>query len=299
MNPKVFWLITAILLVSIHPALAQERPKIPRVGLLFTVSMSSAAERIEAFRQGLRELGYIDGANIRLEPRYADSKIGRLPALAADLVRANADVIVTSGQGPTRSAKAATATIPIVMARDTDPVGNGFVASLARPGGNVTGLSSLAPEISGKQVEILKQVVPVLSRLAVLGTSTTPGDGQLIKEIETAAGAFGVRLQYEDVLKAADIEPAFRAAGKGRADAMLVLGSGIYAAHRKQVVDLTIKNHLPAIYRSREYIEVGGLMVYGVNPFDLDRRAAVYVDKILKGAKPADLPWNNRQSSSW
>ena len=290
MNPKVFWLITAILLVSIHPARAQERPKIPRVGLLFTVSMSSAAERIEAFRQGLRELGYIDGANIRLEPRYADSKIGRLPALAADLVRANADVIVTSGQGPTRSAKAATATIPIVMARDTDPVGNGFVASLARPGGNVTGLSSLAPEISGKQVEILKQVVPVLSRLAVLGTSTTPGDGQLIKEIETAAGAFGVRLQYEDVLKAADIEPAFRAAGKGRADAMLVLGSGIYAAHRKQVVDLTIKNHLPAIYRSREYIEVGGLMVYGVNPFDLDRRAAVYVDKILKGAKPADLP---------
>jgi putative ABC transport system substrate-binding protein len=290
MNPKFFWLITAFLLVSIHPALAQERRKIPRVGLLFTVSMSSAAERIEAFRQGLRELGYIDGANIRLEPRYADSKIDRLPALAADLVRVNADVIVTSGQGPTRSAKAATATIPIVMARDTDPVGNGFVASLARPGGNVTGLSSLAPEISGKQVEILKQVVPVLSRLAVLGTSTTPGDGQLIKEIETAAGAFGVRLQYEDVLKAEDIEPAFRAVGKGRADAMLVLGSGIYAAHRKQVVDLTIKNHLPAIYRSREYIEVGGLMVYGVNPFDLDRRAAVYVDKILKGAKPADLP---------
>jgi putative ABC transport system substrate-binding protein len=291
MKPKLFWLITAILLVSINPALAQQQPgKIPRVGLLFTVSMSSAAERIEAFRQGLRELGYIDGANIRLEPRYADSKIDRLPALAADLVRVNADVIVTSGQGPTRSAKAATATIPIVMARDTDPVGNGFVASLARPGGNVTGLSSLAPEISGKQVEILKQIVPVLSRLAVLGTSTTPGDGQLIKEIETAAGAFGVRLQYEDVLKAGDIEPAFRAVGKGRADAMLVLGSGIYAAHRKQVVDLTIKNQLPAIYRSREYIEVGGLMVYGVNPFDLDRRAAVYVDKILKGAKPADLP---------
>jgi putative ABC transport system substrate-binding protein len=162
--------------------------------------------------------------------------------------------------------------------------------ALRGPAAMLPGYRALPRRSAKKEVEILNQIVPVLSRLAVLGTSTTPGDGQLIKEIETAAGAFGVRLQYEDVLKAGDIEPAFRAVGKGRADAMLVLGSGIYAAHRKQVVDLTIKNHLPAIYRSREYIEVGGLMVYGVNPFDLDRRAAVYVDKILKGAKPADLP---------
>jgi len=177
-----------------------------------------------------------------------------------------------------------------VMARDTDPIGNGFVASLARPGGNITGLSSMAPEISGKHVELLKEIVPRLSRLAVLGASNTPGNAQLIREIENAASAFRVTPQYLDVLTVKDIEPAFRAASKGRADAILVLGSGIYASHRKQVVDLTVKNRLPAIFRSREYMEDGGLMAYGVNPFDLDRRAATYVDKILKGAKPSDLP---------
>jgi putative ABC transport system substrate-binding protein len=232
----------------------------------------------------------MDGNNILLESRYADSKLDRLPALTAELVRLKVDIIVTSGQTPTRSAKAATGTIPIVMARDTDPVGNGFVASLARPGGNITGLSSLAPEIGGKHVELLKEIVPSLSHLAVLGTSTTPGNAQLLKEIETAASAFDMTPQYLDVLTVRDIEPAFRAAGKARAEAILVLGSGIYASHRKQVVDLTVKNRLPAIYRSREYMEVGGLIAYGVNPFDLDRRAAAYVDKILKGARPADLP---------
>ena len=205
-------------------------------------------------------------------------------------MRLQVDVIVTSGPGPTRSAKAATVTIPIVMARDTDPVGNGFVASLARPGGNITGLSSLAPEISGKHVELLKEIVPRLARLAVLGTSTTPGNAQVLKEIEIAAGAFGVTPQYLDVLSAGDIEPAFRAAVNGRAEAILVLGSGIYASRRQQVVDLTVKNRLPAIYRSREYMEERGLITYGVNPFDLDRRAATYVDKILKGTKPAELP---------
>jgi putative tryptophan/tyrosine transport system substrate-binding protein len=258
--------------------------------LLYSVSASSGAPRNEAFRQGLRELGYVEGSNILLEYRYADSKLDRLPDLAAELVRLKVDVIVTSGPGPTRSAKAATVTIPIVMARDTDPVGNGFVASLARPGGNITGLSSLAPEISGKHVELLKEIVPRLARLAVLGTSTTPGNGQVLKEIEIAAGAFAVTPQYLDVLNVGDIDPAFRAAVKGHADGILVLGSGIYASRRKQVVDLTVKNRLPAIYRSREYMEEGGLITYGVNPFDLDRRAATYVDKILKGAKPADLP---------
>jgi putative ABC transport system substrate-binding protein len=208
----------------------------------------------------------------------------------AELVRLKVDVIVTSNSGPTQSAKAATTTIPIVMARDTDPVRNGFVASLARPGGNITGLSTLAPEISGKHVELLKEIIPRLSRLAVLGTSTSRGHAQLLNEIEVAANAFGVTRQYLDVLTAKDIEPAFLAASKGRADAILVLGSGVYASHRKQVVDLTIKGRLPAIYRSREYVEEGGLICYGVNPFDLDRRAAIYVDKILKGRKPADLP---------
>jgi putative ABC transport system substrate-binding protein len=254
------------------------------------VSASSAAPRNEAFRHGLRELGYAEGTNIVLEYRYADSKLDRLPALAAELVRLKLDVIVTSGPGPTRSAKVATVTIPIVMARDTDPIGNGFIASLARPGGNITGLSSQAPEISGKHVELLKEIVPRLARLAVLGTSTTPGHSQLFKEIETAAGAFGVALQYLDVLSASDLKPAFHAAGKARAEAIVVLGSGIYASRRREVVDLTVKYRLPAIYRSREYMEEGGLITYGVNPLDLDRRAATYVDKILKGAKPADLP---------
>jgi putative tryptophan/tyrosine transport system substrate-binding protein len=287
--------ITLLTLCAMHFALcgsasAQQPKKIPRIGLLYSVSASSGAPRNEAFRQGLRELGYVEGSNILLEYRYADSKLDRLPDLAAELVRLKVDVIVTSGPGPTRSAKAATVTIPIVMARDTDPVGNGFVASLARPGGNITGLSSLAPEISGKHVELLKEIVPRLARLAVLGTSTTPGNGQVLKEIEIAAGAFAVTPQYLDVLNVGDIDPAFRAAVKGHADAILVLGSGIYASRRKQVVDLTVKNRLPAIYRSREYMEEGGLITYGVNPFDLDRRAATYVDKILKGAKPADLP---------
>jgi putative tryptophan/tyrosine transport system substrate-binding protein len=280
----------ALLLSLSLPVQAQQTAKIPRIGLLYSVSASSGAPRNEAFRQGLRELGYVEGSNILLEYRYADSKLDRLPELAAELVRLKVDVIVTSGPGPTRSAKAATVTIAIVMARDTDPVGNGFVASLARPGGNITGLSSLAPEISGKHVELLKEIVPRLARLAVLGTSTTPGNGQVLKEIEIAAGASKMTPQYLDVLSANDIEPAFRAAVKGRAEAILVLGSGIYASHRKQVVDLTVKNRLPAIYRSREYMEEGGLITYGVNPFDLDRRAATYVDKIVKGTKPADLP---------
>ena len=176
------------------------------------------------------------------------------------------------------------------MAFDNDPVGNGFVASLARPAGNITGLSTLAPEISGKQVELLKEIVPKLSRVAVLGTSTNPGNAQALKEIELAAGAFKVQLQHLDVQSGKDIENAFRAASKGRADAVLVLAAPSLLTHRKQVVDLAVKNRLPAMYYRREFVEDGGLMSYGVNFADLDRRAAVYVDKILKGAKPADLP---------
>ena len=176
------------------------------------------------------------------------------------------------------------------MAQDNDPVGNGFVASLARPGGNITGLSTLAPEISGKQLELLKEIVPKLSRVAVLGTSTDPGNAQALKEMELAAGAFRVQLQYLDVLDPKDIETAFRAASKGRADAVLVLASPVLNSHRTQIVDLAVKSRLPAIYHRPEFVEDGGLMTYGVSITDLYRRAATYVDKILKGAKPADLP---------
>jgi putative ABC transport system substrate-binding protein len=246
--------------------------------------------RIEAFRQGLRELGYVEGKNIVIEWRYAEGKQDRRPTLAAELVRLKVDAIVTAGPASTRPAKEATVTIPIVMAFDNDPVGNGFVASLARPGGNVTGLSTLAPEISGKQLELLKEIVPRVSRVAVLGNSTEPGNAQALRELELAASALGVQLQHLDVLGPKDIDTAFRAASKGRAEAILVLENPVATAQRRQLANLAVKSRLPSMYYRREYVEDGGLMSYGVSYTDLDRRAATYVDKILKGAKPADLP---------
>ena len=212
------------------------------------------------------------------------------PALAAELVRHKVDVIVTAGPLPTRGAKEATSTIPIVMAQDPDPVGNGFVTSLAQPGGNITGLSAVASELSGKRLELLKEILPSLSRVAIFGTSTYPGNAQALKEIEFAAKGFGVRLQHLDVLDFKDIETAFRAASKGRADAVLALGNSVLNAHRTQVADLAVMSRLPAMYYAAEFVEAGGLMFYGVDFADLFRRAAVFVDKILKGAKPADLP---------
>jgi putative ABC transport system substrate-binding protein len=181
-------------------------------------------------------------------------------------------------------------TIPIAMSFDNDPVGNGFVVSLARPGGNITGLSTLSPEISGKQVELLKEVVPRLSRVAVLGSSTTPGNGQSLKETELAAGALAVQLQYLDIRDPKDIETAFRAAGKGRADSVLVLAGSVVNSHRTHIAKLAVKSRLPAIYFRSEFVEDGGLMSYATKITDLVRRAAIYVDRILKGAKPAELP---------
>jgi len=268
-------------------AQAQQPTKIPRIGYLVA---STTSPRIEAFRQGLRELGYVEGKNIVIEWRYAEGKLDRLPALAAELVRLKVDVIVTRGPLPTRSAKEVTNTIPIVMSSVGDPVAAGFVASLARPGGNITGLSTLAPEISGKQLELMKEIVPKLSRVAVFGTSTIPDHAQSLREIELAAGAFKVQLQYLDVLGPKDIETAFRAASKGRADALLVLGGSVLASQRTHILEFAVKSRLPAIYATRQNVDAGGLMSYSVNQTDLDRRAATYVDKILKGRKPADLP---------
>ena len=233
----------------------------------------------------------MEGKNIVIEWRYAEEgKLDRLSEIAAELVRLKVDVIVTTGSSVTRAAKEATSTIPIVMTQDSDPVANGFVASLARPGGNITGLSTLSPEISGKRLELLKEIVPKLSRLAVLGTSTDPGNAQSLKEVELAAGAFKVQVQYLDVLDVRDIETAFRAAGKGRAEAVFALGGPVLASQQTQIADLAVKSRLPAIYWRSDFVEAGGLMSYGVSLPDLDRRAATYVDKILKGAKPADLP---------
>jgi putative ABC transport system substrate-binding protein len=271
-------------------ATAQQPKKVPRIGWLTGSSLSAMTARIEAFRQGLRELGYVEGKNIVIEWRSAEGKTERVPALAAELVGLKVNVIVSGGPLVTRAAKEASSTIPIVMAFDNDPVGNDFVASLARPGGNITGLSNLAPEISGKRLELLKEIIPRLSRVAVFGNSNEPGNPQSLREIELAAGAFGVQLQHLDVRDPKDIETAFRAATKGRADAVLVLTSLVMNFRQKQIADLAIKSRLPSIYYATEFVEAGGLMTYGASITDLYRRAATYVDKILKGRKPADLP---------
>ncbi len=269
---------------------AQQPTKIPRIGFLSTLSPGALSARTEAFRQGLRELRYIEGKSIVIEYRWAEGKLDRLPALAAELARLKVEVIVTGGDVVTRVVKKATSTIPIVMGADSDPVGSGSIASLAHPGGNITGLSTLSPEISGKQLELLKEVVPRLSHVAVLGDSTRPGNAQSLNEAEKAAAAFRVQFQFLDVQTPNDIETAFRAASKERADAVLVLPSTVALSHRKGIADLAVKKRLPAIYYSTEYVDDGGLMSYSANVTDLFRRAAIYVDKVLKGAQPGDLP---------
>jgi putative ABC transport system substrate-binding protein len=291
MKKQITILTFSALIFALCPtATAQQPTKIPRIGFLITSSPSAIAPRMDAFRQGLRELGYVEGKNIVLERRHGDGQSDRLPALAAELVTLKVDVIVTSGPTATRPAKSATSTIPIVMTFDDDPVGSGFVASLARPGGNITGLSTLSPEISGKQLELLKEIVPKLGRVAVIGTSTRKGTEQTLKEMEPAAKALGVKLQYLDVQNPKEIESVFLAASKGRADAVLVLQSPVFNSHRAQIAGLALKGRIPATYPRREFVEDGGLMSYGVSISDLDRRAAGYVDKILRGAKPAELP---------
>jgi putative ABC transport system substrate-binding protein len=291
MRPKFpLIMLTAFILASVHLAHAQQPKKVIRLGFLAATSASTEKSRIEAFRQGMGELGYVEDKNIVIEWRFGEGKLDRLPDLAAELVLLKVDVIVTAGPNSTRAVKEATATIPIVMGLDTDPVGSGVVASLARPGENITGLSSLQPELSGKRLELLKEIVPRLSRVAVFGTSVNPGNAQALRETELAAGAFGVKLQYLDVLSPKDIETVFRSASKGRVDAVLLLASPVYISHRKQLADLAVKSRLPAIYNRPEYVEDGGLMAYSPSVDDMFRRAAKYVDKILKGAKPADLP---------
>jgi putative ABC transport system substrate-binding protein len=285
----VVWLI-ALALASFRLAGAQQVGKVPRVGFLGAATAFAVAARVEAFRQGLRELGYVEGKNIVIQWRFAEGKVDRLPALIADLARIKVEVIVTAGGTVTRAAKEASVMIPIVMGFDNDPVGSAFVASLAHPGGNITGLSSLAPEISGKQLELLKETIPKLSRITVFGTSIQPATALSLRETQRSAEAFKVQIQYLDIQGPKDIENAFQDARKGRADAVLVLGSPILESHRTEVTDLAAKNRLPAIYHATEFVEAGGLMTYSVSLTDLFRRAATYVDKILKGAKPGDLP---------
>ena len=289
-NSKLVFVAAALLLTLATNASAQQSTKVPRIGFLMGSPSAAITARIDAFRRGLREFGYVEGKNIIIEWRSAEGKLDRLPALAAELLRLNVEVIVTGGSTSSVAAKEVTTAVPIVMAYDDDPVGSGFVASLARPGGNITGLSTLAPDISGKQLELLKEIVPKLSRVALFGTSTRSGNAQSLREVDLASAAFGLQIQYIDVLTPKDIGTAFQAARKGRAEAMLVLSSPVIFSERTTIADLAAKSRLPAIYPQSDYMDAGGLMFYGPSITDLFRRAAIYVDKILKGAKPADLP---------
>jgi putative ABC transport system substrate-binding protein len=290
-NPKLAVLVGAMLFAPCVSSQAQQPVKIPRIGYLTAVSLFAYSTRVEAFRQGLREHGYVEGNNIVIEWRSSEGIRERTPALAAELVRLKVHVIVSGGLGATRAAKVATSTIPIVMTRDSDPVTNGFVASLARAGGNITGFSNLRPELSGKRLELLKEIVPKLSRVAVFASSISPDNAQVLKELDLAAGPLGVKLQYLDIQSPEDFETAFQDAAKGRAEAVLVRVPGpILSPRRTKVAALAVKRRLPVIYDRAEEVEAGGLMSYGVGIPELHRRAAMYVDKILKGAKPADLP---------
>jgi putative ABC transport system substrate-binding protein len=284
------FVLCALLFALCVCAEAQEPHKVPRIAYVSS-NLAGIPERVAAFRHGLRELGYVEGKNIVIEWRSTGVTRDRQRAFLAELVGLKVEVIVTAGAGATRSAKEVTATIPIVITQDRDPVASGFVASLARPGGNITGLSRLAPDLSGKQVELLTEIVPRLSLLAVFASPTSQNYADVLKEIELAAGALGVKLQHLDVQSPKDFETAFREASKRHADAALWLVSDpVYNSHRTQVAELAVKARLPVIFYRRVDVEAGGLISYGVNFTDLDRRAAYYVDKILKGAKPADLP---------
>jgi putative tryptophan/tyrosine transport system substrate-binding protein len=263
MNHKsVFTALCALLFSLCVPAEAQQPTKVPRIGYLTGTPLSPMPFGAEAFRQGLRELGYVEGKNITIEWRAGEGNFDRLPSLAAELVRLKVDIIVTGGEAATRPAKEATTSIPIVMTQDDDPVATGFVTSLARPRGNITGLSTLAPERSGKRLELLKEIVPRLSRVAVFGTSTEPSNARGLKEIELAARALGVKIQVHDVLSLKDLETAFRAAAKERAGAILRDVSGpIMNSHRKEIAEIAVKTRLPVIYGRREAVESRGAHV--------------------------------------
>ena len=271
---------------------AQQAAKVARIGFL-ALNVAPNPHLPEAFRQGLRDLGYVEGRTVMIEYRDAKGKPERLPTLAAELVALKVDVILAGGTSQALAAKQVTRTLPIVFAQAGDPVASGLVTSLARPGGNVSGLSNLTSDLVGKHLELLKQAVPGVSRVAVLWRAGEIGERterDMLKGAEVAGRALGVQLQFVEVRGPADIDGAFSDMTKARVGALTVLGSALFATERRRLVDLVTKNRLPAVYPWREFVDAGGLMSYGANIADLYRRAATYVDKILKGAKPADLP---------
>jgi ABC-type uncharacterized transport system substrate-binding protein len=290
--PSIINLAAVLLLAAPLAAEEQRTAEVPRVGYINPGFPSDPVRmrRLEAFRQGLRELGYAEGRNIALEPRWAEGKYDRYPAIAADLVRHKVHVIVTIGGAATKAVKEVTRTIPIVMSLVTDPVESGLVGSLARPGGNVTGTSIMAPDLAGKQFELLKQAVPEVSRVALLWNPANPGGAVQLREAEAAARAVGVRLQALEARDPQEIASAFAAMTRERAGALVVLADAILYNQRKQIAELAAKSRLPSASALRDYVEAGGLIAYSADFLDLERRSATFVDKILKGAKPADLP---------
>jgi putative ABC transport system substrate-binding protein len=289
---SLLFTVATLILATAHLAEAQQVGKIPGIGFLFSGDPSESSARIEAFRQGLRELGYVEGKNIIIEERSSGEKRDSLSNLAAELVGLKVAAIVTMGTSATQAAKNATGTIPIVMTFVSDPVGFGFVASLARPGGNITGLTNLGPELSGKRLELLKEVLPQTSRVTIL---VSPGNllhTFLLKEMQVPAAALGVKLLSLELRgrSSKQVEEAFGTLKNGHPDALMVLPPPSSSLVMKRIVELAAKNRLPTTYHWKEYVEAGGLMYYGANFADMHRRAATYVDKILKGAKPADLP---------
>jgi len=281
--------LVVFLLAAPLTAEAQAPAKVPRIGFLSPLSLTGDT-RLESFLQGLRELGYVDGQTIAIEFRFAEGNSERLPALAAELVRLKVDVIVATAQASTEAAKRATGTIPIVFAVVGDPVGVGLVASLARPGGNITGLASIAPEVVGKQLQLLKEAAPKISRVAILQNPNNPGHPVVLRQAEAAARTLGLQLHAVQARTPAEIDAAFAAMRSQRSGGVLVGRDALVLQQRAQIAALAAKSRLPAVYGFRENAEAGGLLAYGANVSAMYRRAASYVDKILKGAKPADLP---------
>jgi putative ABC transport system substrate-binding protein len=289
-NLKSAILLCALLLAISLPAVAQQRPKIPKIGeLLFRSGPTLGAGR-EVFRRSLRELGYLEGKSIVYETRSADGKLDQFPALAEELVHLKVDVLVASSTTEALAFKDATRTIPIVFVVSSDPVSDGLVDSLARPGGNITGVTTIASVLAGKRLELLKETIPKLSRVAVLWNSRDPGSTQQWKESQLAGRDLGLQLHSMEVSRADKYESAFKEAAKAGSGALAQMAGSVASANRKQITDLAAKHRLPAIFERRDYVESGGLMSYGPDRAESYRRAAVMVDKILKGAKPADIP---------
>jgi putative tryptophan/tyrosine transport system substrate-binding protein len=282
--------LCALICVSSYPVEAQQTKNIPRIGFLSAGAAQDDRDRLAVFREGLRELGYVEAKNILIEYRFADGKLDRLLELAAGLARLNVNIIVTAGNEAVQAAKEATQTIPIVMAFSGDPVGAGFVASLARPGGNITGLSRINIELTAKRLELLNETVPSATRIAVLFNPEGRVPMLALKEAQAAAQRLGLHIQALEMKAPQDIETAFRSAARERAAAVMTLPGGFTGFHRTRIVNLAAKSRLPGVYNNSRFVEDGGLMSYASDQREEFRRATLYVDRILKGAKPSDLP---------